>query len=110
MALATVQRGGHVRNVDAFKLTCNVRTVQSVYHNLWADMLQRTQFQKFPCGNVTLGNFMVIVCIMQIAFMKAQGEFSKAHCKRRDEFVMYVEAAAKAHHQLGGRAAVTGTK
>jgi hypothetical protein len=35
--------------------------------------------------------------------MKAQGEFSKQFHKRRDEFVMYVEAAAKAHHQLGSR-------
>lgn len=40
---------------------------------------------------------------LQIEFMKQQGEFNKQHNKRRDEFVMYVEAAAKAHHQLGSR-------
>ncbi|KAF6259233.1 flagellar associated protein [Scenedesmus sp. NREL 46B-D3] len=38
-----------------------------------------------------------------VAFMKAQGEFNKQFHKRRDEFVMYVEAAARAHHQLGSR-------
>lgn len=42
-------------------------------------------------------------CMPQVAFMKAQGEFNKQFHKRRDEFVMYVEAAAKAHHQLGSR-------
>lgn len=44
--------------------------------------------------------------------MKQQGEFSQHFHKRRDEFVMYVEAAAKAHHQLGSRpsAAASGKK
>eukprot|EP00775_Hariotina_reticulata_P011659 gene11659-11802_t len=46
-----------------------------------------------------------------VAFMKAQGEFGKQHHRKRDEFVMYVEAAARAHHQLGGRpSAVAATK
>lgn len=35
--------------------------------------------------------------------MKMQGEFNKQHHKRRDTFSQYVEAAAKAHHQLGSR-------
>ncbi len=33
---------------------------------------------------------------LQINFMKSHfGEFDKTHCRRRDEFVKYVEAAAK---------------
>lgn len=46
-----------------------------------------------------------------VAFMRAQGMFSSQHHKRRDEFSQYVEAAARAHHQLGSRpSAVSGKK
>jgi hypothetical protein len=41
--------------------------------------------------------------LLQVAFMKMQGAFNTQHHKRRDEFSSYVEAAAKAHHQLGSR-------
>jgi hypothetical protein len=40
---------------------------------------------------------------VQVAFMKAQGAFDKRFHRRRDEFSQYVEAAARAHHQLGSR-------
>lgn len=53
---------------------------------------------------------MLLLLLMQIEFMKAQGEFDKKFHKRRDEFVMYVEAAAKAHHQLGGRSSAAGNQ
>eukprot|EP00879_Flechtneria_rotunda_P009951 GHRR01010407.1.p1 GENE.GHRR01010407.1~~GHRR01010407.1.p1 ORF type:complete len:162 (+),score=56.61 GHRR01010407.1:339-824(+) len=46
---------------------------------------------------------------LAIEFMKGQGEFNKRFYKRRDEFVMYVEAAAKAHHQLGSRPSAVST-
>jgi hypothetical protein len=42
---------------------------------------------------------------LQVEFLKAEGAFDPRYRKRRDEFVRYVEAAAKAHHQLGGRPA-----
>jgi hypothetical protein len=46
-----------------------------------------------------------------VAFMRMQGMFDKQHFKRRDEFSQYVEAAARAHHQLGSRPSVaTGKK
>lgn len=49
--------------------------------------------------------------VLQVAFMKMQGMFDKQHHKRRDEFSSYVEAAARAHHQLGSRpSAVAGGK
>jgi hypothetical protein len=35
--------------------------------------------------------------------MKAQGQFDKRHHRRRDACSQYVEAAARAHHQLGSR-------
>jgi hypothetical protein len=38
-----------------------------------------------------------------VAFMRMHGMFDKQHFKRRDEFSQYVEAAARAHHQLGSR-------
>jgi hypothetical protein len=54
-------------------------------------------------GLVVTHHHDVFAWLLQVAFMKAQGEFNKQFHKRRDEFVMYVEAAAKAHHQLGSR-------
>ena len=39
---------------------------------------------------------------IQVDFMREQGYLSKKHNRRRDEFVMYVEAHAKAHHLMAG--------
>lgn len=38
-----------------------------------------------------------------VAFMRAAGEFSQAHHRRRDEFVDYVEKAIRTGHRLGRR-------
>lgn len=59
-----------------------------------------------PCAHA-----LVTCAVMQVAFMKMQGMFDKQHHKHRDEFSSYVEAAARAHHQLGSRpSAVAGGK
>ncbi len=39
---------------------------------------------------------------MQVDFIKSQGWSSKRHNRRRDEFVMYVEAHAKMHNLITG--------
>ena len=44
-----------------------------------------------------------------IKLMRAAGEFSTTHHKRRDAFAAYVEAAARAHQRLGGRHATPAT-
>lgn len=54
---------------------------------------------------VTVIELCDVVTCWQIAYMKMQGEFGKKHHKRRDDFSQYVEAAARAHHQLGSRPA-----
>lgn len=40
--------------------------------------------------------------------MRQAGAFDRAHFKRRDEFVDYVEKAIKLHHNLGKRDGVAG--
>ena len=40
----------------------------------------------------------------EIAFMKEQGFFDKTHNRRRDEFVMYVEASVKNRNLVGAAA------
>uniref|UniRef100_A0A7S0X074 Uncharacterized protein n=1 Tax=Chlamydomonas leiostraca TaxID=1034604 RepID=A0A7S0X074_9CHLO len=43
----------------------------------------------------------------ELAYLRAQGYLEKTHNRRRDDFVMYVEAASKMTHLLKGGQAAT---